>query len=93
MDMQVTVNDQMVNDFSKAIIKNVLPQIQKALTHDETVTRDYLMKNVFHCGTDTIIKIVSQSGFPRTQLVKDGNYKYSLKAVDKWIAENQKYQF
>lgn len=92
-------NIQFDDETSQPLLKNLTlelfkkmgPLIDDRLNDDDIVTKTYLQKKKFHCSPTKINQIVTTPGFPRMLLGDSENYRYSLKAVDKWIAENQLY--
>lgn len=92
-------NIQFDDDSSQPLLKNLTlklfemmqPLIDEHLNDDDIVTKSYLQTKKFHCSPTKIDQIVTTPGFPRMLLGDSEKYRYSLKAVDKWISENQLY--
>jgi hypothetical protein len=92
-------NVQFDDEASQPLLKNLTlelfkkmgPLIDGRLNDDDIVTKSYLQTKKFHCSPTKIDQIVTTPGFPRMLLGDSEKYRYSLKAVDKWIAENQLY--
>ncbi|WP_461240791.1 hypothetical protein [Paucilactobacillus sp. N302-9] len=89
LTMDSEQSKSLMNDLARKMFDELKPLIVDELKHDELVSKDYLRKNVFHCGRDAIDVIVETHGFPRTEVGDNENYKYSIKAVDEWIKRNQ----
>lgn len=81
----------LLKNLTLELFKKMGPLIDDRLNDDDIVTKSYLQTKKFHCSPTKIDQIVTTPGFPRMLLGDSENYRYSLKAVDKWIAENQLY--
>ena len=81
----------LLKNLTLELFKKMEPLIDEYLNDDDVVTKSYLQTKKFHCSPTKIDQIVTTPGFPKMLLGDSENYRYSLKAVDRWIADNQLY--
>lgn len=93
--LNVEFDDAVTQPFLEKLVIKLFelmkPLIGEYMKDDDIVSKSYLQTEKFHCSPTKIDIIVKTPGFPRMLLGESENYQYSLKAVDKWIAENQLY--
>ncbi|KRN29209.1 hypothetical protein IV38_GL000089 [Lactobacillus selangorensis] len=77
----------MLADTIKKIVKQVFSEEYQ---HDELLDKKTLAKEVLHCDPGSVDELfATQHGFP--YMLKGSRIVYSRKAVEKWIADNQRY--
>lgn len=93
MDMVIN-DDAIIEAIADRVVDKLMPVIDKKVEDhdriDEFVSASYLYKHVFHMSARKFAEFQTMPGFPRNPN-PGGNDTYSLKAVLKWIAENQIY--
>ncbi|KID43135.1 hypothetical protein LbDm2_1978 [Levilactobacillus brevis] len=91
--MELTLDeDQLAELIAKKVIPAIMPKLETIAKEyqrdDDIVTQKYLYDNIFHCTASEFSgKYLSDESFPRMR--KKGQLKFSKRAVNRWIDENQ----
>lgn len=90
--MELSFDNATDKAFVQGIIEALLPALKEQLEKDDDLlTAQQLNAQYFHVGNDAIGAIVHQRGFPKTEIPGSNTFKYSRKAVEKFIADHQVY--
>ncbi|WP_203640042.1 hypothetical protein [Levilactobacillus wangkuiensis] len=90
--MELSFDNATDNVFVQGVITALLPALKEQLEEkDDLLTAKQLNAQYFHVGNDAIGAVVHQHGFPKTKIPGSSTFKYSRKAVEKFIADHQIY--
>lgn len=87
-----------VNALVKPLVDKLTPVVEQTteqrLVHDQILTKGQLAKKLFDRQNYKAIDVyINQPGFPvMPKTNSDQQDRFSLRAVEKWIAENQQYK-
>lgn len=78
----------LINWFAQILAKSIKVQIQQE-SHDQLINKKELVKKLKTNSVDVDRVYISRSDFPKMKIEGMRELRFSEKAVDKWIKDNQ----